>query len=119
MRAGWLVAPLALMLSACSSGPESVAENFVEKAAAGETAAAMEMIDPSIRAAGGQKLMTNIQNAPRSYQTKGGLADVKASEVSSQGDYATVNIEETYRNGEKGNSPVKLRKVDGTWYITM
>lgn len=114
------VATLAILLplAACSSGPGTTAEAFDTALAAGHSAEAIEYIDPSIKQIGGPKLMAALGKAGEGASRKGGLKTVTASDEKIEGDYATLKLNETFGNGSTSTSNMKLRRVDGKWYVT-
>lgn len=107
-----------LPLAACSSGPSATAEAFDTALAAGHSAEAIEFIDPSIKQVGGPKLMAAMSKAGEGASRKGGLKTVKASDEKVEGDYATLKLNETFGNGNTSTNNMKLRRVDGKWYVT-
>lgn len=119
MKLPLLVVPvLSLLLVACSSGPANTFERFDQAVAAGHSAEAMELIDPGIRQVGGPKLIAALAQAGKAASAKGGLKAVNVLNQKVEGDYATLNLEETFGDGSKKVSDVKMRRVDGKWYVT-
>jgi hypothetical protein len=115
----WLILAAALLLSACSSSPETVAAKFGDAGAKGHVAEAMELLDPQVRQTFGAKLPLAIEQAQRKANARGGVKSVEAVKVSEEGDYATVTVTTYYNDGTSGNGTTRLRRVDGKWYISM
>ena len=106
-------------LAACSSGPESAATKFTTAAAQGQTAEALELLDPQLKETLGPKLPLVMAGARNRTDARGGLKSVKVKKLSQDGDYATVQISVLY-NDESGTTETgRLRRVQGKWYITM
>ena len=114
-----LVAVLALLsLAACSVGPDDRAEDFIEAAANGNTAEAIEHVDPQIRQMMGPKIMAGVQRQTETVRQRGGLTSVAASNPVIAGDSATVDLKIQYKSAPEENGKMTLRKVDGDWYVT-
>lgn len=114
----WMLGLFCLVLAACSSGPDTRAEGFTRAVATEQTGAALEYVDPGLKSAFGSKLATSVANAGKKIQSKGGLLSVEtSSEV--DGDFATVTIVQKFGDGSTTTEKMKMRKVEGEWYVTM
>lgn len=107
-----------LPLTACTAGPDDRAEEFIEAAANGETAKAVEHIDPQIRQLFGPKLMAGVQRQAETVRQRGGLKSVDAFNATVTGDSATVDVKVQYKSAAEESAKMKLRKVEGEWYVT-
>ena len=114
-----LIAVSALLsLAACSVGPDDRAEDFIEATANGNTAEAIEHFDPQIRQMFGPKVMAGLQRQTETVRQRGGLTSVDALNPVIAGDSATVDVKIQYKSAPEENAKMKLRKVDGEWYVT-
>lgn len=112
------VALTLLPLAACAAGPDDRAEDFIEAAAKGDTAEAIEHIDPQIQQLFGPKLVAGVQRQTDTVRQRGGLTSVDAFNPAVEGDSATVDIKVRYKNAPEENAKMKMRKVEGKWYVT-
>ena len=118
MRVRIILLPLVLLLSACASEPEAVARDFTQAVSDGDTAAALERIDPEIRKNAGGKLTFVIQTASRAVDARGGVKSIKTESVGEQGDRARVRMVTTYHDGSVEAKVVTLRRIGGKWYLS-
>jgi len=119
MWRGAILLAAALLLSACSKGPESVATKFTTAGSKGHVAEATELLDPQMKATFGAKLPMAIAAAERKANARGGLKSVESEKLSQDGDYATVSVISYYNDGSSTRENARLRRVDGKWYISM
>ncbi|WP_375271362.1 hypothetical protein [Sphingomonas sp.] len=110
---------LAAPLAACSNAAEDSAVAFVKAADEGRTAEALDHLDPTLRQMGGPKLAAGIGSAQKKTAAKGELKGVSADNSKVDGDYATVVVRETFTKSPDQINTMKMRKVDGTWFVTM
>lgn len=117
MRAGVILLPWILLLSACASEPERAVKDFNQAVSDGDRARAMERIHPEIREQAGPKLSIIIEAASREADARGGLKSVDTDPVSEQGDTARVRVRTVYHNGTTETKIVTLRRDGGKWYL--
>lgn len=111
-------ASLAFALSACSSSPGDRAEEFYIAVSENETGEALAVVDPGLTQAFGAKLSSNIAKNYEKSEARGGLLSLNTtSEV--EGDRANVRVTLTFGDGTKQEDNIKMRKIDGEWYLTM
>ena len=110
---------LSVLLSACGRGPDDTAVTFVKAANAGRTAEALEQLDPTVREMGGPKLAAAVGAQQKKNAAKGELKDVTVDSTKVDGDYATVVVREKFSKASDATSNMKMRKVDGKWFVTM
>lgn len=118
MKKIFLSLSLALFLAACGSGPASQARKFSENAARGHTAEAVEQIDPAMRQIAGPKLIAAVEKSHKKASGKGGLKSAEVLNEQIDGDHATLDLKETYGDGTSNTTKMKMRQVEGTWYVT-
>lgn len=111
---------LSLSLAACSAGPEDATCAFMQDKAAGRTAEAMQRMDPAMAQTVGPMIAVVLATEATKGRKHGGLKEVTVKETDKQdADHATVRAEGRYGDGTVAREQTKLRRVDGTWYITM
>ena len=111
-------ASLAFALSACASSPGDRAEEFYIAVSENETGEALAVVDPGLTQAFGAKLSSNIAKNYEKSEARGGLLSLNTtSEV--EGDRANVRVTLTFGDGTKQEDNIKMRKIDGEWYLTM
>jgi hypothetical protein len=111
--------PWTLLLSACASQPERVAKDFTQAVSEGDTARALESVDPEIRKQSGPKLTFLLDAAARESDARGGLKSVATQSVSERGDQARVRMTTVYHDGATETKIVRLRRVGGRWYLSV
>lgn len=116
-----LVAAAALLaLTACGQGPGDAARAAMEAAGRGQTAEALERIDPEIKATAGIFITPMLQGKAANAQKRGGVTSVKVERVDqTDADHAVVTTVTRFGDGSTQTDTGKVRKVDGKWYITM
>ncbi|MBD8546728.1 DUF4878 domain-containing protein [Sphingomonas sp. CFBP 8760] len=120
MRKIQFVAAACLSLAACSAGPEDTARGFMEDKAAGRTAEAMQRMDPAMAQTVGPIIAAVLATEAAKGKSHGGLKNVSVAEiVKADADHAIVRAEGHYGDGTVAREQTKLRRVDGTWYVTM
>lgn len=107
------------LLTGCSPGPSATAKAFAENAAAGRSAEALELMDPELKSAFGPKIVPALSKVSTAAEKKGGLESIAIEDEQIDGTRATLKISETFGDGSKNNSKMKLREIDGKWYVTM
>lgn len=109
-----------LALTACGQGPGDAARAAMEAAGRGETAEALEQVDPEIKATAGVFIAPLLQAKARKAQAKGGVTSVAVEKVNTvDADHAVVTTVTHYGDGSTQADSGKVRRVDGKWYITM
>jgi len=115
-----VVAAALLALTACGQGPGDAARAAMEAAGRGQTAEALERIDPEIKASAGIFITPILQDKARKAKAKGGLTSVEVEKVDhTEADHAVVTTVTRFGDGSTQTDTGKVRKVDGKWYITM
>lgn len=116
-----LIAAAALLaLTACGQGPGDAARAAMEAAGRGQTAEALERIDPEIKATAGIFITPMLQGKAANAQKRGGVTSVKVERVDqADADHAMVTTVTRFGDGSTQTDTGKVRKVDGKWYITM
>ncbi len=115
-----VVAAALLALTACGQGPGDAARAAVEAAGRGQTAEALERIDPEIKASAGIFITPMLQDKARKAKAKGGVTSVEVEKVDhTEADHAVVTTVTRFGDGSTQTDTGKVRKVDGKWYITM
>lgn len=116
-----LVAAAALLaLTACGQGPGEAARAAVEAAGRGQTAEALERIDPEIKATAGILITPMLQGKAANAQKRGGVTSVEVEKVDQMdADHAVVTTVTRFGDGATQTDTGKVRKVEGKWYITM
>ncbi|RSU68443.1 hypothetical protein BRX36_02570 [Sphingomonas sp. S-NIH.Pt1_0416] len=116
-----LVAAAALLaLTACGQGPGDAARAAMEAAGRGQTAEALERIDPEIKATAGIFITPMLQDKARKAKAKGGVTSVEVEKVDqTDADHALVTTVTRFGDGSKQTDTGKVRRLDGKWYITM
>lgn len=116
-----LIAAAALLaLTACGQGPGDAARAAMEAAGRGQTAEALERIDPEIKATAGIFITPMLQGKAANAQKRGGVTSVKVERVDqTDADHAMVTTVTRFGDGSTQTDTGKVRKVDGKWYITM
>lgn len=115
---GCIFLPWILLLSACASEPEQAARDFTQAVSNGDSARALEHIDPEIRQQTGEKLSFLLEASAREADARGGLKSIDSETVSEQGDQARVRMTTVYHNGSTETKIVRLRRADGRWYMS-
>lgn len=115
-----VVAAALLALTACGQGPGDAARAAMEAAGRGQTAEALERIDPEIKASAGIFITPMLQDKARKAKAKGGVTSVEVEKVDhTEADHAVVTTVTRFGDGSTQTDTGKVRKVDGKWYITM
>ncbi len=116
-----LVAAAALLaLTACGQGPGDAARAAMEAVGRGQTAEALERIDPEIKATAGMFLTPMLQDKAKKAKAKGGVTSVAVEKVEqTDADHAVVTTVTRFGNGSTQTDTGNVRRVDGRWYITM
>lgn len=116
-----LVAAAALLaLTACGQGPGEAARAAAEAVGRGQTAEALERIDPEVKATAGIFITPMLQDRARKAKAKGGVTSVRVEKVDqTDGDHAVVTTVTRFGDGSTQTDTDKVRRVDGKWYITM
>lgn len=116
-----LVAAAALLaLTACGQGPGDAARAAMEAAGRGQTAEALERIDPEIKASAGIFITPMLQGKALKAKAKGGVTSVEVEKIDkTDADHAVVTTVTHFGDGSTQTDTGKVRKVDGKWYITM
>jgi hypothetical protein len=116
----WSVAVALLLLTACSKGPDDVAQTFIQDTAAGRTSEAVENFDPELRQMAGMKLTAGLRSQAEKANRKGGVKELRVVSTEQADDaHATVTTETTFGDGSTLRDVGKLRKVHGRWYVTI
>ena len=114
-----IVAPLLTLVAGCAQGPSGVAESFMRALEAGDTAKALDYVDPELKQVGGMKLAAGLTNAANSIKALGGFKSLEVTSTATDGDHSNVSMKHIMGNGTAGTETDKLRRVEGKWYITM
>ena len=115
-----VVAAALLALTACGQGPGDAARAAMEAAGRGQTAEALERIDPEIKATAGIFITPMLQDKARKAKAKGGVTSVEVEKVDqTDADHALVTTVTRFGDGSKQTDTGKVRRLDGKWYITM
>ncbi|MET3435551.1 DUF4878 domain-containing protein [Sphingomonas sp. 1185] len=116
-----IVAAAALLaLTACGQGPGDAARVAMEAAGRGQTAEALERIDPEIKATAGIFITPMLQDKAMKARAKGGVTSVEVEKVDeTDGDHAVVTTVTRFGDGSTQTDTGKVRRIDGKWYITM
>ncbi|KTT98987.1 DUF4878 domain-containing protein [Sphingomonas sanguinis] len=116
-----LVAAAALLaLTACGQGPGDAARAAMEAAGRGQTAEALERIDPEIKATAGILITPMLQGKAANAQKRGGVTSVEVEKIDkTDPDHAVVTTVTRFGNGSTQTDTGKVRRIDGKWYITM
>ena len=92
----------------------------MEAAGRGQTAEALEQVDPEIKATAGIFIAPMLQDKARKAQAKGGVTSVAVEKVDqTDADHSVVTTVTRYGDGSTQTDTGKVRRVDGKWYITM
>lgn len=118
MRKTIIALSVSLLLTACSSGPDDRAEDFMTAAASGETEEAIEYLDPQIRSMMGSKIEGPVSSVGKDALEHDGLSSVEILETQTNGDRAKVKLQINFGNGKNKKTNVQMRKVDGEWYVS-
>lgn len=109
-----------LALTACGQGPGDAARAAMEAAGRGQTAEALELIDPEIKASAGIFITPMLQSKARKAKAKGGVTSVEVEKVDqTDADHAVVTTVTRFGDGSTQTDTGKVRRIDGKWYITM
>ncbi|MDR6116248.1 MULTISPECIES: DUF4878 domain-containing protein [unclassified Sphingomonas] len=109
-----------LALTACGQGPGDAARAAMEAAGRGQTAEALERIDPEIKATAGMFITPMLQGKAANAEKRGGVTSVEVEKVDqSDADHALVTTVTRFGDGSKQTDTGKVRRLDGKWYITM
>lgn len=109
-----------LALTACGQGPCDAARAAMEAAGRGQTAEALERIDPEIKATAGIFITPMLQGKAANAQKRGGLTSVEVEKIDqTDADHAVVTTVTRFGDGSTQTDTGKVRKIDGKWYITM
>lgn len=109
-----------LALTACGQGPGDAARAAMEAAGRGQTAEALERIDPEIKASAGIFITPMLQDKARKAKAKGGVTSVEVEKIDkTDADHAVVTTVTRFGNGSTQTDTGKVRRIDGKWYITM
>ena len=109
-----------LALTACGQGPGDAARAAMEAAGRGQTAEALERIDPEIKATAGIFITPMLQGKAANAQKRGGLTSVEVEKIDqTDADHAVVTTVTRFGDGSTQTDTGKVRKIDGKWYITM
>ncbi|MEG3092962.1 MULTISPECIES: DUF4878 domain-containing protein [Sphingomonas] len=109
-----------LALTACGQGPGDAARAAMEAAGRGQTAEALERIDPEIKATAGIFITPMLQGKAANAQRRGGVTSVEVEKVDqTDADHALVTTVTRFGDGSKQTDTGKVRRLDGKWYITM
>ena len=115
-----VVAAALIALTACGQGPGDAARAAMEAAGRGQTAEALERIDPEIKATAGIFITPMLQDKARKAKAKGGVTSVEVEKVDqTDADHALVTTVTRFGDGSKQTDTGKVRRLDGKWYITM
>ena len=115
-----VVATWVLALAACGQGPGDVARDAMEAIGRGQTAEALERVDPEIKATAGIFITPILQGKAIKAKAKGGVTSVAVEKVDqSDADHATVTTATHFGDGSTETDTGKVRRIDGKWYITM
>ena len=116
-----LVAAVTLLtLTACGQGPGDAARAAMEAAGRGQTAEALERIDPEIKASAGIFITPMLQGKAANAQKRGGVTSVEVDKIDqTDADHAVVTTVTRFGDGSTQTDTGKVRKIDGKWYITM
>ena len=115
---------LGLLLSACGgrqSSPAGVVKAFAAAIDKGDAKAAVALIEPSVTSQPQmqQKLESLVGLANSEIKKKGGIKSVEVTNVTVNGDSASVSVKYTYGNGSTDAETQDVVKVDGKWYLKM
>lgn len=92
----------------------------MEAAGRGQTAEALERVDPEIKATAGIFLAPMLQGRATTAKKRGGVTSVAVEKVDrSNADHAVVTTVTRFGDGSTQTDTGKVRRVDGEWYITM
>jgi hypothetical protein len=92
----------------------------MEAAGRGQTAEALERIDPEIKASAGVFITPMLQHKAVKAKAKGGVTSVEVEKVDqTDADHAVVTTVTRFGDGSTQTDTGKVRKVEGKWYITM
>jgi predicted small lipoprotein YifL len=109
-----------LALTACGQGPGDAARAAVEAAGRGQTAEALERIDPEIKATAGILITPMLQGKAANAQKRGGVTSVGVEKIDqTDADHAVVTTVTRFGDGSTQTDTGKVRRIDGKWYITM
>lgn len=116
-----LVAAAALLaLTACGQSPGDAARAAIEAIGRGQTAEALERIDPEIKATAGIFIAPTLQDKARKAKAKGGVTSVEVEKIDrTDADHAVVTTVTRFGDGSTQTDTGKMRRVNGKWYITM
>lgn len=123
----WIILMFASLLTACSSsGPENVAEKYVNSLMTGDVDGAVKMLHLSkeeqaeINEVKG-KLSMVIELGLLEVEASGGVKSIKAlnTEYSNGKQEAEVEVETKMGNGDTKTDTVNLRKIKGDWKVVM
>lgn len=115
-----VVAAALLALTACGQGPGDAARAAMEAAGRGQTAEALERIDPEIKATAGIFITPMLQDKAMKAKAKGGVTSVEVEKVDeADADHAVVTTVTRFGDGSTQTDTGKVRRIDGKWYITM
>ncbi|MDR6147617.1 hypothetical protein QE363_003410 [Sphingomonas sp. SORGH_AS870] len=115
-----VVAAALLALTACGQGPGDAARAAIEAIGRGQTAEALERIDPEIKATAGIFITPMLQDKARKAKAKGGVTSVEVEKVDhTEADHAVVTTVTRFGDGSKQTDTGKVRRINGKWYITM
>ncbi len=115
-----LLSLLAALLSGCAgSKPSTAARAFFEAMDAGDSEKAMAQFAPELTEdeTMRSKLSFIINAGITEVEKNEGLKSFQVLEENVEGDTATVQFKVAYNNGEEESDEMKLRKVDGKWYL--
>lgn len=117
---------LAIALAACSgSKPEATAHAFYRTVAAGKTEQAIDMfstegLDEAEMTMARGKLMMAVGAMQADIQNKGGLKDIKTTDVSEVGENRVeVTSELTFGNGQTDTDKMRLAKEKDGWKVLL
>lgn len=115
-----LVFVLAALLSSCAgSKPSNPARAFFEAIDAGESEKAMAQFAPELTEdeTMRSKLSFIINAGITEVAERDGLKSFEVLEENVEGDSATIQFKVTYNNGEEESDEMKMKKVNGNWYL--
>jgi predicted small lipoprotein YifL len=116
----FVVMAMLLALTACGQGPGDAARAAMEAAGRGQTAEALQRVDPEIKTTAGIFIAPMLQDKARKAQAKGGVTSVMVEKVDqNDADHATVTTVTHFGDGSTQTDSGKVRRVDGKWYITI
>jgi hypothetical protein len=112
------IAAVALLLSGCARGPETVVETFHEAVASGNYDRAIDQLSPGlVEMFGRDKLKKVLAQQTDTIASCGGIANID-SQIDGETDVRRGTVTVTYKGQcEPRVEKVKLLKVSGEWRI--